>query len=159
VTVRGSAPAPDRTLSQADCLTREPIRYRRIAHLAARGEATAGFAGEGHTTVQVFGPETLVSSDPFVLLMDDTLDLNPRPTGGAAHPHAGLETVTLILEGSIQDADEGLLQAGDLTWMTAGRGVIHNETCQGNWPHQDLTALGSSAGPRAARLQTSNWSR
>jgi redox-sensitive bicupin YhaK (pirin superfamily) len=46
---------------------------------------------------------------------------------GESHPHAGLETVTLILEGSLDDAAEGLLNAGDLAWMTAGRGVIHNE--------------------------------
>ena len=44
-----------------------------------------------------------------------------------AHPHAGLETVTLILEGTLEDRDEGALSSGDLVWMTAGRGILHSE--------------------------------
>jgi len=86
-----------------------------------------GFIGEGHMAVEVLGPGTLEQSDPFVLLMDDRLDINPRRAVGGAHPHAGLETVTLILEGSMNDRDEGALSAGDAIWMTAGRGIIHNE--------------------------------
>ncbi|HEY3499158.1 MAG TPA: pirin-like C-terminal cupin domain-containing protein, partial [Polyangiaceae bacterium] len=46
---------------------------------------------------------------------------------GGAHPHAGLETVTLVLEGSLRDRDEGELSAGEVVWMTAGRGIVHNE--------------------------------
>ena len=49
------------------------------------------------------------------------------PVGGP-HPHAGFETVTLILDGAIYDRDEGgTLNAGEVQWMTAGSGVIHNE--------------------------------
>jgi quercetin 2,3-dioxygenase len=59
--------------------------------------------------------------------MDDRLDIARRRAIGGAHPHAGLETVTLILEGTMTDAHEGTLSAGDAVWMTAGRGVIHNE--------------------------------
>jgi redox-sensitive bicupin YhaK (pirin superfamily) len=67
------------------------------------------------------------------------LDLaRPRQIGGA-HPHAGLETVTLVLEGVLHDRDEGRLTAGDVLWMTAGRGIIHNE-------------LRISAGAQGARL-------
>jgi redox-sensitive bicupin YhaK (pirin superfamily) len=86
-----------------------------------------GFIGEGHTAVQVLSSEALEHSDPFVLLMDDRLDLEQRRQIGGAHPHAGLETVTLVLEGSVRDRDEGELREGDLLWMTAGRGIIHNE--------------------------------
>lgn len=86
-----------------------------------------GFIGEGHTAVEVLTSTALEQSDPFVLLMDDRLDIAQRRVIGGAHPHAGLETVTLLLEGTLYDRDEGELHAGDALWMTAGRGIIHNE--------------------------------
>lgn len=86
-----------------------------------------GFIGEGHTAVEVLTPTGLTHSDPFVLLMDDRLDIAQQRAIGGAHPHAGLETVTLVIEGSMRDRDEGELKAGDVVWMTAGRGIIHNE--------------------------------
>lgn len=86
-----------------------------------------GFIGEGHTAVEVVRPTALASSDPFVLLMDDRLDIPRRRKIGGAHPHAGLETVTLVLEGTLHDRDEGAVSEGDVIWMTAGRGIIHNE--------------------------------
>jgi redox-sensitive bicupin YhaK (pirin superfamily) len=89
-----------------------------------------GFIGEGHTAVEVLAPADLAASDPFVLLMDDRLDIPRRRQIGGAHPHAGLETVTLVLEGTLSDRDEGDLKAGDLIWMTAGRGIIHNESVE-----------------------------
>jgi redox-sensitive bicupin YhaK (pirin superfamily) len=47
---------------------------------------------------------------------------------GGPHPHAGFETVTLILDGAIFDRDEGgTLNAGEVQWMTAGSGIIHSE--------------------------------
>ena len=88
----------------------------------------AGFIGEGHTQVHVIEPKTLAATDPFVLLEDDRLDIAQRRQIGGAHPHAGLETVTLLLEGTLDDRDEGQLKAGDLLWMTAGRGIIHSES-------------------------------
>lgn len=67
------------------------------------------------------------------MLMDDRLDFHPGQPVGDAHPHAGIETVTLMLEGSLNDPAFGVLETGDVEWMTAGRGVIHSE---------DLTATG-----------------
>jgi quercetin 2,3-dioxygenase len=88
---------------------------------------TPGFAGPGHLAAPVVPPESFRMSDPFILLMDDHFDMGNRPVGGP-HPHAGFETVTLILEGGIYDRDEGgTLNAGEVQWMTAGSGVIHNE--------------------------------
>jgi hypothetical protein len=78
----------------------------------------------------VLAPTALAKSDPFVLLMDDRLDIPLRRQIGGAHPHAGLETVTLVLEGTLSDRDEGDLQVGDMIWMTAGRGIIHNEAVE-----------------------------
>ncbi|MEL1266342.1 pirin family protein [Pseudoxanthomonas putridarboris] len=100
---------------------------RPIARKTRAGAPAPGFAGPGHTAMEVVRPDALARTDPFVLLMDDTLDFAPGQPVGEAHPHAGLETVTLVLEGSLDDADEGLLQTGDLAWMTAGRGLVHNE--------------------------------
>lgn len=90
-----------------------------------------GFLGEGHTAVPVVRPEQFDENDPFILLMDDRIHLTgDRPAGGP-HPHAGFETVTFVLEGRLRTSDrdgEGFLEAGDVQWMTAGRGVIHTET-------------------------------
>jgi len=100
---------------------------RRIIRTVVTPSPEPGFIGEGHTAVEVVYSDDLSASDPFVLLMDDRLDMATRRAIGGAHPHAGLETVTLILEGTIADRDEGELSAGDAIWMTAGRGIIHNE--------------------------------
>src|SRR5688500_13179941 len=100
---------------------------RRIARTVVTPPPEPGFIGEGHTAVEVVYSNDLPASDPFVLLMDDRLDIAKRRVIGGAHPHAGLETVTLILEGTLADRDEGELSAGDAIWMTAGRGIIHNE--------------------------------
>lgn len=100
---------------------------RRIARKTRVGPHTRGFAGPGHTAVEVFGPHRLVETDPFVMLMEDTLDFGRGQPVGEPHPHAGIETVTFMLEGSLNDPAEGLLETGDVAWMTAGRGVIHSE--------------------------------
>jgi len=66
-------------------------------------------------------------NDPFIILADDRLDLPPGRRAGGPHPHAGFEIVTFVVEGEARDRDEGLLRSGDVLWMTAGSGVVHNE--------------------------------
>lgn len=105
----------------------DAIAGRELAYITQASRPSPGFAGPGHTAIEVFTSEALSHSDPFVLFMDDTLDFLPGQPVGDPHPHAGLETVTLVLEGALDDASEGLLQAGDMAWMNAGRGVVHNE--------------------------------
>jgi redox-sensitive bicupin YhaK (pirin superfamily) len=83
--------------------------------------------GAGHTAVLVVDPNEFAAQDPFILLADDRIDLPVGGTAGGEHPHAGFETVTFVLEGSVQDHVEGSLGTGDVQWMTAGSGVIHNE--------------------------------
>lgn len=100
---------------------------RRIARTTRAGPLRPGFAGPGHSASEVFGPDDIGRTKPFVMLMDDRLDFRPGQPVGEAHPHAGLETVTLMLEGALNDPVEGLLAEGDMAWMSAGRGVIHNE--------------------------------
>lgn len=99
----------------------------RIGQRRRLGPPKPGFAGPGHTAVEVIGTDTLNDTDPFVLLMDDRLDFPAGQRVGGPHPHAGLETVTFVLEGSLLDRDIGELFAGDVEWMTAGSGVVHNE--------------------------------
>jgi len=104
---------------------------RQIARVVTLDPPAPGFLGRGHTAVEVLDAEDLVGNDPFVLLMDDRVDVGPtkRQMGGA-HPHAGLETVTFVLEGHSTDHDEGDAGAGDVQWMTAGRGIIHSENVE-----------------------------
>jgi redox-sensitive bicupin YhaK (pirin superfamily) len=103
---------------------------RDVSRVYTPAPPAPGFIGTGHTAVEVVEPTALAASDPFVLLMDDRLDIPTRRQIGGAHPHAGLETVTLVLEGTLTDRDEGALTTGDVIWMTAGRGIIHSEAVE-----------------------------
>jgi quercetin 2,3-dioxygenase len=111
------------------------VAERGIARVVTTPPPAPGFIGEGHTAVPVVEPNDFERTDPFILLMDDRLDLPPGRRAGGPHPHAGFETVTFVVEGALRDRDEGLLTAGDVVWMTAGSGVIHGE---------DLVPLGKS---------------
>ena len=102
-------------------------RQRRIARVVTVPPPSPGFVGPGHLAAQVVSPEDFALNDPFIMLVDDHLDIGDRPVGGP-HPHAGFETVTLVLDGAIYDRDEGgVIRAGEVQWMTAGRGIIHGE--------------------------------
>ena len=100
---------------------------RGIARVATTAAPSPGFMGEGHTAVSVVDPNEFVRNDPFIVLMDDRIDLEPGREAGGAHPHGGFETLTFVVEGELRDRDEGTLKTGDILWMTAGSGVIHNE--------------------------------
>lgn len=74
---------------------------RRIARTFTTAAPAPGFAGAGHTAVEVVSPAERELNDPFLLLMDDRIEDRRGARIGAAHPHAGQETVTLLLEGTI----------------------------------------------------------
>lgn len=100
---------------------------RRMARPVLTPPLAPGFIGPGHLAAHVLAAEDFALNDPFIMLADDHLDIGERPVGGP-HPHAGFETVTLLLDGAIHDRDEGgLIQAGEVQWMTAGSGIIHSE--------------------------------
>lgn len=101
---------------------------REIDRIVTLSRPTPGFIGEGHTAVTVVHANEFERSDPFIALMDDRIDLPPGREAGGAHPHGGFETVTFVVEGALRDRDEGTLETGDVLWMTAGSGVIHNES-------------------------------
>jgi len=103
-----------------------PIQ-RSIARTVTTPPPAPGFAGAGHTAVPVVDPARFDEQDPFILLMDDRVDMPPGVPIGGEHPHAGFEIATFLVEGAVHDQDEGVLREGDLQWMLAGRGVIHNE--------------------------------
>jgi quercetin 2,3-dioxygenase len=105
---------------------------RRIDRIVTVPPLAPGFLGPGHLSVPVVTSDDFSRTDPFILLMDDRLDMGSRLID-APHPHAGFETITLLLEGAVDDRDEGgALAAGDVQWMTAGSGVIHGETLRVN---------------------------
>ena len=82
------------------------------------------FDGERHKAALVIAPGELGATDPFFLMADDNITLGG--SFGDAHPHAGLETVTFMLNGTMEDTG-GRLQEGDVEWMTAGSGIVHSE--------------------------------
>ena len=67
------------------------------------------------------------------------------------HPHRGIETITYVLAGEVEHGDSlgnrGTLGAGDVQWMTAGSGILHQEMPTGDFagPHARLPALGQPA--------------
>jgi quercetin 2,3-dioxygenase len=85
-----------------------------------------GFLGAGHTARPVIAG-AFTNTDPFIFLMDDWLDKKDDEPVGGPHPHAGFETVSLLLEGEIGD-EEHKMKDGDFQIMTAGSGIIHTET-------------------------------
>ena len=99
---------------------------RDVARIV-KSEFEAGQA-EGHRARRLIDGHDTAASDPFILMAEDFM---PRGAFGQ-HPHRGLETVTLVLDGAVEHFDnagnEGIIETGDAQWMTAGRGVIHNES-------------------------------
>src|SRR5579862_3438396 len=85
-----------------------------------------GFLGPGHTARPVLSGD-FSATDPFIMLMDDMLDKKDNIPVGGPHPHAGFETVSLLLEGEIGD-DAHKMKSGDFQIMTAGSGIVHTET-------------------------------
>lgn len=81
-----------------------------------------GFLGTGHRALAVLDGVSYQDSDPFILFMDDSLDLPGGPPVGGSHPHAGFETLTLVLEGNEKD-----WKTGSFELMTAGKGIVHTE--------------------------------
>lgn len=105
-----------------------PLAQREIARID-NPEAVAGHM-TGHRARRLIDGSNSAFSDPFLLMAEDWM-----PHGAfALHPHRGMETVTLVIDGSVEHSDSGghhgLLKAGDAQWMTAGRGVRHEENAQ-----------------------------
>lgn len=94
-------------------------------------KSRATFEGAGVRLKRAFGYAD-PSLDPF-LLLDDFHSDNPNDyiKGFPWHPHRGIETITYMLHGKVEHGDSlgngGVIEAGDVQWMTAGSGIIHQE--------------------------------
>lgn len=99
--------------------------------------ATPTVEGAGVHLKRVFGNREVPRLDPF-LLLDDFRSDDPSKflPGFPWHPHRGIETITYVLEGNVEHGDsmgnQGDISAGDVQWMTAGSGIVHQEMPKGD---------------------------
>jgi redox-sensitive bicupin YhaK (pirin superfamily) len=93
--------------------------------------------GAGVRLRRVFGFSEVPAFDPF-LLLDDFRSDNPDHflKGFPWHPHRGIETITYVLKGDVEHGDslgnKGIIGSGDVQWMTAGSGIVHQEMPKGD---------------------------
>lgn len=100
-------------------------------------QTTPTIEGAGVKLQRAFGFGKTKDFDPF-LLFDDFRNDNPGDylAGFPWHPHRGIETITYVLAGSVEHGDslgnKGKMTAGDVQWMTAGSGILHQEMPKGD---------------------------
>ena len=100
-------------------------------------QATPTMEGAGVKLHRAFGFGDTTELDPF-LLFDDFRNDRPEDylAGFPWHPHRGIETITYVLSGTVDHGDSlgnrGTLGAGDVQWMTAGSGILHQEMPKGD---------------------------
>ncbi|MCZ2150390.1 MAG: pirin family protein [Bryobacterales bacterium] len=100
-------------------------------------QTTPTIEGAGVKLQRAFGFGKTKDFDPF-LLLDDFRNDNPADylAGFPWHPHRGIETITYVLAGSVEHGDSlgnrGTMGAGDVQWMTAGSGILHQEMPKGD---------------------------
>ena len=100
-------------------------------------KAKPAIEGAGVHLRRAFGFGNTSDFDPFLLLDDFRNDV-PREylAGFPWHPHRGIETITYVLAGTVEHGDSmgnrGAIAAGDIQWMTAGSGIIHQEMPKGD---------------------------
>ncbi len=103
-----------------------------IRKIAAAFKSVPTTEGAGVHLKRAFGYAQVPQFDPFLMLDDFHAD-NPNEymAGFPWHPHRGIETITYLLEGLVEHGDsmgnKGTIGAGDVQWMTAGSGIIHQE--------------------------------
>jgi hypothetical protein len=100
-------------------------------------QAKPTIEGAGVHLRRAFGFGNTTEFDPFLLLDDFRNDVPEDYLAGFPwHPHRGIETVTYVLAGTVEHGDSmgnhGAIAAGDVQWMTAGRGIIHQEMPKGD---------------------------
>lgn len=111
----------------------KPIR--RKVKKVFRGEPV--IEGAGVHLRRVFGFNDTSLFDPF-LMLDDFRSDSPEEflSGFPWHPHRGIETITYVLKGDVEHGDslgnKGVISSGDVQWMTAGSGIIHQEMPKGD---------------------------
>ena len=109
-------------------MEREPLTIRK---------SRPTLEGAGVRLKRAFGFGDTAESDPFLLLDDFRGERREDYVKGFPwHPHRGIETITYMLEGKVEHEDslgnKGIIGPGDVQWMTAGRGIIHQEMPAGD---------------------------
>ena len=110
------------------------MTLRPVKRLA---KAKPTLEGAGVHLRRAFGFGDTADYDPFLLLDDFRSDVPEEYLAGFPwHPHRGIETITYVLAGTVEHGDSmgnsGTIGAGDVQWMTAGSGIIHQEMPKGD---------------------------
>lgn len=106
-------------------------------HIAHSINSQPTLEGAGVHLKRVFGFGNTDLFDPF-LLLDDFRSNNPAhyQKGFPWHPHRGIETITYMIDGQVEHGDSlgnsGVIFSGDVQWMTAGSGIVHQEMPRGD---------------------------
>ncbi|HMN31927.1 MAG: pirin family protein [Chitinophagaceae bacterium] len=105
--------------------------------------STPHYVGDGfrvHNFIPSHPRLDMYHADPFIMLDYNSKFYFPpseNPKGVGVHPHRGFETVTIVYKGKVEHADSsgagGVIQEGDVQWMTAARGVLHKEYHETEW--------------------------
>ncbi len=125
--------------------------------------------GAGVHLKRAFGFDQVPLLDPF-LLLDDFHSSDPARylPGFPWHPHRGIETITYVLQGTVEHGDSmknrGVISPGDVQWMTAGSGIVHQEMPKGDpagrmWGFQlwaNLPASKKMMDPRYREVKSSD---
>lgn len=106
---------------------------KKIARVLRQGHQH--WVGDGFPVQTMFNYDTPgLDADPFLLLDyagPAEFKATTQPRGVGKHPHRGFETVTIVYQGDVQHRDTagnaGVIGPGDVQWMTAGRGLLHEE--------------------------------
>ena len=110
------------------------MSIRPVKHMS---KSRPTLEGAGVHLRRAFGFGNTSEYDPFLLLDDFRNDVPDDYLAGFPwHPHRGIETITYVLAGTVDHGDSignaGTISAGDIQWMTAGRGIIHQEMPKGD---------------------------
>ena len=112
-------------------------KYRSVRKILPR--QSPHWVGDGFQVHPVFASSAF-TQDVSTLLMFEyaapkhfppSTDRSQKPRGVGQHPHKGFETVTVAFQGQVEHKDStgksGIIDSGDVQWMTAGRGIVHQE--------------------------------
>lgn len=119
-------------------MNKKRIKNRKVSNI---WQSQVTMEGAGVRLKRAFGNAQAPQLDPFLLLDDfHSDDPDDYIAGFPWHPHRGIETVTYMLHGRVTHEDslnnKGVIESGDVQWMTAGSGIIHSEM-----PQQDSGLL------------------
>lgn len=140
--------------------------YKTVVGLYQPG--STHMVGDGFPVRNLFPSNDLDQDvDPFLLLDYVGPQYFPptdRPRGVGEHPHRGFETVTILYEGVVAHRDSaghaGVIGPGDVQWMTAGSGIVHEELHERNWAEQGGTLRAIQLWvnvPKAHKMTTPNY--